>query len=605
MKLFDDQSEVDAEAVIGDPQPYSASLTTSATGDIEGAIRAASQLIAEQATPASGGAGLLARARGDYKRILGALYDRGYYGGVISILVDGREASQLPPDTRLQNPATVNVRVDTGPLFRFDDIGIRNRAPLTADRDDEVELPEQIGFGRGEVARSSVIVSAEQLAVAAWKQQGYAEARVVDRQVVADHATDTVDVTITVEPGRKAHVGQIGVSGTDRMDPDFVRRQTGLEPGAEYDPDDIERAEKRLARLEVFRAMRIEAAAGGIGSSGLLPFDVMVEEQAQRRFGIGATYATTDGLGIEGFHLWRNLFGQAERLRLDAKIAGINVPVSSEEFDYAFGATFTKPGFLNPDNDLVSAISAERTVLPAYTESSAGARVGLTQFIGDDLRLDGAAFYKWSLFEDDFGTRRFSLAGLDGGLIWDKRDDSANPTQGYYVNVTATPFYEFYYGNPIFRTTAEVRGYLSVLGDDQLVLAGRAKVGALVGPSLAEIPPDQLFFAGGGGSVRGYAYRGIGVEQPDSTVTGGRYLVEGSLEARYKVTNDIGVVGFVDAGYVAADDWPSLEEMRVGVGMGLRYFTSFGPLRLDVAVPLNKRPVDPDYAIYVGIGQAF
>jgi translocation and assembly module TamA len=605
IKLFEDQSEIDAEAVIGDPQPYAATLSTSATGDLEQAILAASTLISEQSLPASGAAGLLARARGDYKRILGALYDRGFYGGAISILVDGREASQLPPDATLNKPASVQLRVDPGPVFRFAAIGIVNRAPATNDPADQVDLPEQVGFGRGGIARSSIIVRAEQVAVEAWRQQGYAEASVVDRNVIADHATNSVDVTITVEPGRLAHVGNVTVSGTERMDPEFVATQTGLEAGAEYDPDDIERAESRLARLDVFRAMRIEAASGGIGSNGLLPFNVLVEEQAQRRFGVGATYSTVDGFGVEGFHLWRNLFGRAERLRLDAKLAGINVPVNSAEFDYAFGATFTKPGFLNPDNDLVAAISAERTVLPAYTETSALAKVGLTQYLNDQLTLDGAAIYKRSQFEDDFGTRNFSLAGLTGGLIWDTRDDSADPTEGFFVNVTAEPFYEFYYGNPIFRTTAEVRGYLSIMADDQLVLAARAKVGALVGPSLDEIPPDLLFFAGGGGSVRGYAYKGIGVDQPDDTVTGGRYLVEGSLEARYKVMNDIGVVGFVDAGYVAADEFPSLEELRIGVGMGLRYYTSFGPLRLDLAVPLNKRATDPDYAIYVGIGQAF
>ena len=137
------------------------------------------------------------------------------------------------------------------------------------------------------------------------------------------------------------------------------------------------------------------------------------------------------------------------------------------------------------------------------------------------------------------------------------------------------------------------------------MLAGRAKIGALAGPALADIPPDRLFFAGGGSSVRGYAYRGIGVVQPDGTVTGGRYLLEGSVEARFMATNDIGIVGFVDGGYVAADIFPGLDQLRLGVGAGLRYYTSLGPLRLDVAVPLNKRPGDPDYALYVGIGQAF
>lgn len=603
IKLFEDQSEVDAEAIIADPQPYSATLSTPAAGDLESRIRNASTLLSSQGEPANGAAGLLARARADYKRILGALYDEGYYGGYISILVGGREAAKLPPDTVLPKPVAVELKVEPGPLFHFGRIAIANRAPADVPADDVVEAPEHVGFAAGEIARSNVVLRAETLAIEAWRQLGYAEAAVANREVVADHATRMVDVTIVVEPGRRAVFGPVAVRGTDRMDPDFVAQQTGLVPGDEFDPDDIRRAQKRLARLDVFRAMRLEAA-GSVGSDGVLPFNVLVEEQAGRRFGAGASYSSVDGIGLEAFHLWRNLFGRAERLRLDAKVAGINWPIDSAQFDYAFGATFTKPGFLNPDNDLVAAVSAERTVLPAYTETSATGRVGMTQYLFDDVTLDGAAYYERSIFDDDFGTRDFSIAGFTAGAVWDARDNAQDATSGFYLAATAEPFYETMRGYLAFRSTAEARAYWG-LADDRFVLAGRAKLGALAGPALADIPPDRLFFAGGGGSVRGYAYRGIGVENPDGTVTGGRYLLEGSLEARFRATDEIGIVGFIDGGYVAADTFPGLDQLRLGIGAGLRYYTSLGPLRLDVAVPLNKRARDPDYAIYVGIGQAF
>src|SRR5690606_7693366 len=126
---------------------------------------------------------------------------------------------------------------------------------------------------------------------------------------------------------------------------------------------------------------------GGVDGDGTLPLAVVVEEQAGRRLGAGATYSSVDGLGVEAFHLWRNLFGRAERLRLDARIASIAYPLDSAEFDYAFGATFTKPGLLNPDNDLVASIGAERTVLPAYTETSISGRVGMTQYLFDSVTL--------------------------------------------------------------------------------------------------------------------------------------------------------------------------------------------------------------------------
>jgi translocation and assembly module TamA len=139
-----------------------------------------------------------------------------------------------------------------------------------------------------------------------------------------------------------------------------------------------------------------------------------------------------------------------------------------------------------------------------------------------------------------------------------------------------------------------------------VILAGRVKVGSVVGADIADLPPNQLFLAGGGGSIRGYSYRGVGVETSTGDVIGGRSLVETSGEVRARVTDSIGVVGFVDAGYVGEQSYPDFsEEMRVGAGLGLRYLTGLGPIRLDVALPLNRRSGDPSYAFYVGIGQAF
>ena len=357
-KFFEDETQ---EAVVIDPQNYVVTFSSTQTGAVENAARNASSLVADQGEPASGVAGLLAKARGDYRRIIAALYNEGHYGAAISILIGGVEASKLAPDARLPNPVDVTVSVDLGPLFTFNSVNIANQAPATSDPDDQVDLPVLRGFGAGQVARSSVILAAEQLAVQAWQQQGYAKAEITGRDVVANHANNTVDVTITVNPGRLAAFGDITVTGTQNMNPEFVRQQTGLAVGQEYDPDELTRAQKRLDRLEVFRAARFQAAQD-ISPDGLLPYELLVEELPGRRFGAGATYSTVDGLGVEGFHLWRNLFGQAERLRLDARVASIAWPIDTAQFDYMFGGTFTKPGFLTPDTDLVAAIAAELTI---------------------------------------------------------------------------------------------------------------------------------------------------------------------------------------------------------------------------------------------------
>ncbi|MCR6671683.1 autotransporter assembly complex family protein [Devosia ginsengisoli] len=604
LKFFEDQSEEDAAAVIADPQPYTVAITINATGAVESAVRNASALVADQNEPASGAAGLLAKARGDYRRIVAALYNEGYYGGTASIRVGGVEAANLAPDVNLPDPVDVAIVVDPGPQFRFNSVNIVNQALPTSDPYDYVEQPAHAGFGVGEIAKSSVILKAEQLALEAWRQQGYAKAVIVTRDVVADHATTTVDVTITVNPGPKAAFGAVTVSGTETLDPEFVRRQTGLTEGEEYDPDELALAQKRLDRLEVFRAARLEAG-DAVGADGLLPYNLIVQELPGRRFGVGATYSTIDGLGLEAFHLWRNLFGQAERLRLDARVASIAYPIDTAEFDYFFGGTFTKPGVFTPDTDLVAAVSAERTIYPTFTETSASGRVGLSHILSDQITIEGGAQFELNRFDDDFGTRDFKTAGLYAGATLDFRDDSVDPTEGWYGQVNLEPFYELNYGNAGARLTVEGRTYFGFGEDDPFVLAGRLKAGALLGPDLAEIPPDKLFFAGGGGSVRGYGFKSIGVDDGSGVITGGRYLLEASLEARMKVTQDIGVVGFVDGGYVAADVFPALTDLRVGAGVGVRYYTGLGPIRADFAIPLNKRPGDPDYALYVGIGQAF
>ncbi|NMA97076.1 MAG: outer membrane protein assembly factor [Phyllobacteriaceae bacterium] len=603
-KFFEDQADRDEDAVIVDPQPYVVTFTSSEGGAIEAALRNASALLADQGHPASGAAGLIAKARGDYRRLLAALYNEGHYGGAVSIRIGGVEAASIAPDVNLPDPVDVTISVTTGPLFRFANVSIANQAPATDDPDDQVDLPVLRGFGAGEIARSTVITRAEALALEAWRQQGYAKAEIAGRDVVADHATNTVDVLITVNPGRRAAFGPVTVAGTTNMNPDFVAQQTGLEVGQEYDPDDVARAQKRLDRLEVFRAARLQAA-DSIGSDGLLPYELLVEELPGRRFGAGATYSSIDGFGVEGYHLWRNLFGQAERLRLDARVASIAFPVDTAQFDYLIGGTFTKPGFYHPDVDLVATISAERTIYPTFTETSALARVGATWFFSDEITFEGGASFERARFDDDFGTRDFATAGLYAGVIYDGRNSTVDPTEGWFAAGNIEPFYDFVYGNAGGRITAEARTYFGFGENDPYVLAGRVKAGAVVGPSLDQTPPDKLFFAGGGGSVRGYGFKSIGVDDGSGVVTGGRYLLEASLEARAKVTEEIGVVGFIDGGYVAADHFPGIEDLRLGAGIGVRYYTGLGPIRLDVAVPLNKRAGDPDYAIYAGIGQSF
>lgn len=605
IKLFGSKAEETQDDTIGDPQRYEVEFAVT-DEDIEKKLKGASTLWADRDEAASGAAGLIAKARGDYRRMLAALYGEGRYGGTISIRIDGREASDLAPDAALAEPARVAVAVDPGPLFHFRQAEIVNQAPPTDDWRDEVDDPRDEGFAPGEVARSGAVLRAERLAVEAWRQQGYAKAEISDRRIEAAHESDVIDARVTVDPGRKAYYGPVTVEGAEQVDAEWIAWMTGLKPGQEYDPDDIKRAATRIAKLDVYRAARFQEAEF-IGDDGLLPITYIVQERKPRRFGVGGTWSSIDGVGLEAFWLHRNLFGRAERLKIEGKVAGIGQTFKPEEFTYRVGASFVKPGVYTPDTSFSASLFGDREVLEAYTRTAITLSAGLTHEFTE--QLSGRLFVNAARarFDDDeYGRRDFMTVGLAGALTYDSRDNAADATRGVFLETTIEPFYEFEYGNPAIRATAEARAYYGFGEDSRFVLAGRVKLGSLAGPSVAELPPDLLFFAGGGGSVRGYAYRNIGVETPSGNVVGGRSLAEASVEARMRVTDSIGLVAFADAGYVGADSIPTFDDrLRVGVGGGLRYITGLGPIRLDVAVPLDRRPGDPSVAFYVGLGQAF
>lgn len=618
IKLWGKDKAEDADDVIAEPKRYKVEISATgtrtnkdgSTANVDDLVNGASRLIADESKAASGSGGLLAKARGDYRRILMALYGEGRYGGTISIKVNGQEAANLPADTQLPDTSNIVISVDPGPKFLFARASINELAPPTDDRYDKVQSPEKAGFKVGDIAKSGSIIKAERLAVEAWRHQGYAKAKITREDIVADHKGNTVSADISLEPGRLAHYGPVKVQGTARMDPEFVAYMTDLKPGKQYDPDDIERARTRLARMDVFRSTSIQEAQE-ISRDGILPFDVIVQERKPRRFGAGANYSTLDGAGVEAFWLHRNLFGKAERLRFDAKVSGIGSTkdgsFNPQNFSYLVGTTFSKPGVFTPDTDFVSSLNAKRDVLDNYTETSVNGQAGFTRIFNEQLSGRVFANVSHARFDDDFyGKRDFFTVGMLGGLLLDTRDNKTNATSGYYADGVIEPFYEIKHGSFSTKFTAEGRTYYGLGADNRVVLAGRLKVGSIVGADISDLPPDKVFFAGGGGSVRGYAYRSIGVKKPGDVVVGGKSLVEMSGEIRTKVTETIGVVGFVDAGSVGEEAYPDFaEDLRVGTGVGLRYYTSLGPLRFDVAVPLNRSKGDSSFAFYVGIGQAF
>ena len=591
-----------------DPQKYTAEIHVTGDTDLQDTLETASALYANRDEAASGRAGLISRAKGDYRRLLAALYDAGFYGPSISILVAGREAADLTLAIDLPKTVPVVITIDTGPAFQFGRLAIVNPPPPLDTRRQRLTTPSSLGFQPGEPAEAPVIGKTSDLVIAHWRTRGHAKARETEREVIADHSTDKLDVGLAFDPGREARYGPTKVVGATRTDPEFIRFMTDLQEGDRFDSTEVARSQARLGRLGIFRSLRIEEAEE-IGPDGSLPMTVRVEDRRPRTIGFGGTYSTIDGLGLEAYWMNRNLWGRGERLRFDASVSGLIENIDPTDYDYNLGLAFTKPGVYRPDTDFIASLAAKRLDYDTYRETSLGGAIGLSQQFGDRLTGDLSVNFSRAKFEDIYGTRNFFTLGLLGNLAYDIRNDPLDATNGYYIAAMAQPFYEFDFGNPAIRGTIEGRYYYSLVGLDQLVFAGRVKLGSYYGPGPAESPPDLLFFAGGGGSVRGYAYRSIGVPTTVDGVEGtigGRGLFEGSAEARYRINETFGAVAFADAGLVTADPRLSGEsDTKVGVGAGMRYYTPIGPLRVDLATPLDRDSGESAVALYIGIGQAF
>ncbi|MCZ2203478.1 autotransporter assembly complex protein TamA [Bartonella sp. A05] len=565
-------------------------------------VKDVSALVADKDKVLPNSSSLLAKARSDYQAILSALHADGRYGGVISIKVNGVEVADLNPMTQLPAQSHIVILIDAGPQYVFSSARINKAALHTKDKTGKMVSIEDLDYQIGAVAKSDTILKAERWAIEGWRQQGYAKASIIGRDIVADHAAHLIDTQITINPDRKTYYGFLNVrnvSEKPRMDLAYIEWMTGLKPGQEYNPDILIKANDRLARLNVFRAVNIQEA-DTINPDGRLPLTLVLEERKPQRFGIGGGYSTLDGAGLEAYFIHRNLFGHAESLKIETKISGVR----SKRVQLR--TIFIKPGIITPDTDFRAQLQMQQDILDNYATTVFGGKWGITHIFNDNLSGNVSAFITNGYSHDDyFGSRYFTAMGLLGGLTYDSRDNKLDATKGLYGEAVLAPFYELRFDNFMTKITMEGRSYWSFDAKDRFVFATRAKLGAVIGADAAQLSSNMLFWAGGGGSVRGYAYRNIGIRKENDVVIGGKALVEGSAEVRFALNDRIAFVSFIDGGLVAEKMRFDPSEIKWGAGIGGRYVTGLGPLRFDLAFPLKREEGDPRFGFYVGIGQAF
>jgi len=565
-------------------------LSPGADAALASDLRAASLLVAAQTEGTNDPQELLAAALADYGRLVGALYAEGRFGGIINILIDGREAATIPP---VEPPARIEaivVTIQAGPTYRLSETAVRPQVPGT-------ELPA--GFAVGQPARTPAIRDGVAAVIEGWRIAGHAKAGVSGQKVTADHAVETVGVRVAVAPGPVVTFGDLLLKGGDRVRPERLRKIAGLPTGQVYSPEALEKSVTRLRRTGVFKSASLSEAET-LGPGDTMDITATLSEEAPRRIGFGAELSSVEGLRLSGFWLHRNLLGGAERLRLEGEIAGIGGDMGGE--NYKFSARYGRPATPDPDTDLFLLTEIEQLNEPDYSTKTGTLGFGFTRYATEHLTLEAGLAFRLSEITDFTGTTQYNLLTLPLSATFDTRDAPLDATRGIFVNLDVMPFLGVSGSETGARLAFDTRTYRALGASGDVVLAGRVQGGSILGASLAGVPNDFRFYSGGGGTVRGQDYQSLGV-QVNGDKTGGRSFLGVSGELRAKVRDSIGVVAFADFGLISADSFGTDGDTHGGAGLGLRYLTPIGPIRLDVAAPIGG--TSSGVQLYVGIGQAF
>ena len=569
--------------------------------DLRDLLRAAS--LTMSLPPDSPAQDIVAAARADYRQLLTGLYAQGHFGGTVSITLDGREAALVQPLEAPDRIAQVQITVTPGPLFTFGAVAVAPVAPGTT-------LPD--AFASGAPAGTEVVRGAVAAVIGGWRAAGHARAAAAGQDIRARHDADLLDVTVAIVPGPLLRFGALTIIGNQAVRNERIAAIAGIPTGRVYDPAVLDLAAQRLRRSGAFQSVALTEFDGPLADD-TLPISVEVAEMAPRRIGFGAELSSVNGITLSAYWLHRNLLGGAERFRLDGQISGIGSQfvTDGDGPDLALGVSFGRPATFGPDADLTLKATAERLDQPDYTLTQIGASAGLIRYSTPQLTYEIGVGLLTAREETAFRTRDYTLLTLPLRGTLDRRNDKFNPDGGYYLDLQLTPFIGLTGSDSGARLYADARVYRSL--GERLTLAARAQIGSVMGSDLLASPTDFLFYSGGGNTVRGQPFQSLGVQvQGDFGAgaqvadTGAASFLGAQLEARLAITDTIGAVAFYDIGYVDAESLPTGDgDWQAGAGIGLRYSTPIGPIRLDLATPASGDNAGQSLELYIGIGQSF
>ncbi len=628
-----------ALAHAADPQPYRVELTPTGNGALDSMLKATSQLATLRTSAPVDPFGLIARARSDVGRLTTVVESFGYYQSSIAITIDalalddptlGDILGALPHGRE----AACKVTIELGPLFHIGSITIDGAVPDSA--------RGRLGLASGAPAIANDVLAGGARLLTALENEGYAFAK-VDPPVARENPDQHVlNLTFHVVTGPRVRIGEIRFEGLKRVHERLVRRRLLLHTGDPYSALEVERARKDLLVLGVFASVSVRLGAAP-DAEDRVPITFQMEERRRHAVSLSAAYSSDLG-GSTGI-TWsdRNVRGNAEQLNLSATVTNLG-GTATTGVGYDTSAKYIIPEFAHRDQSLQFAVGAIKQYLQAYQQKALTSGVTLSRKLsGVWTATVGVSAVHETITQEGF-TSTYTLLALPLGILYDSTDlpsPLSDATHGLRSSLTLTPTRsQGQLDTTFYITQFSIADYLDVhrlfrTAPGRSVLALRALLSSAPGATTSvesiggvqvtvpDLPPDQRFYAGGSGTVRGYRYQSVGPEFPDGNPVGGTALTAINIEFRQRFGTNFGAALFVDAGTVGEKLSPlsglvhggrcsastqtqgTANCWALGVGAGPRYYTPIGVLRLDLAVPTYRRPNDDRFEVYIGLGQAF
>ena len=532
------------------------------------------------------------RAGADADLLTQLLRSQGYY-----------DASVDPSTERSGNELRVILTVDAGQQYRFASVDLPG---LNAAGSDARKLREAFAVKTGDPVVAQDVIAAGQALTTALGEEGFAQAKLGEQDVEVNHQTHLATLTLPVNPGPVARFGAIRVSGKPPFSAHHVGIIARFKPGDQFQRSKVDDLRRGLIATTLVANADIKVVP--VQGGRVVDLDVQLEPAPSHTIAGDVGYGTGQGFLVEGSWTSRNFFNPEGALTLRGILG------SKEQLA---GVEFRRSNFRMRDQTLDLQFTAVHQAFDAYeakTVSIGGHIERLSNFIwqkkwtwsygGQLLATDERGVFDPAGIKD---TRTFFIAAIPLTLGYDGSDNLLDPTTGFRLSGWISPEYSGHGKSLTYaRSQIDASAYRRV--SDSVVVAGRVRLGTILGASAFDIAPSRRFYSGGGGSVRGYGYQQLGPKDMDGDPIGGRGLAEFGVEARVRLKQfggNFGIVPFFDGGSLSTNTLPDTKDWRFAAGLGLRYYSLFGPIRIDVGVPLNRQKGDGPVAVTVSLGQAF